>query len=101
VGAVLREMIAESVPRSLSEQVKELVDGVTVKLGGRPLAGPLVSASPLLPGRRNEARGGSRADLERMADDGCPHSEREREPKGAGHALPSPVRAAERGERTS
>jgi hypothetical protein len=73
-GAVFREMLTASVPAQLAENIKELVDGVTVKLGGHPLEGTLPSASYRSVKRAGPAKGASSTDLARMADDGCPHS---------------------------
>ena len=73
-GGILREMIAESVPPAMLEQVKDLVDGVTVKLGGHPLEGAFFSAAPRPAKQEGERPGASNADLHRLADDGCPLS---------------------------
>jgi hypothetical protein len=85
VGGVLRELLTASAPPQLAQHLKELVDGVTVKAGGHPLAGALWSASPRPPEREGKPKGASNKDLERMADDGCPHSGPEAETKGAFH----------------
>jgi ElaB/YqjD/DUF883 family membrane-anchored ribosome-binding protein len=41
--AVLRDVIAESVPPQLGPKVVELIDHITVKLGGDPIQGPLLT----------------------------------------------------------
>jgi len=43
VGGVARELIAESTPPALAEGIKDIVDGVTAKLGGTPLEGPILN----------------------------------------------------------
>jgi hypothetical protein len=82
-GGVLREMLTSSVSPQLAEHIKELVNGVTVKLGGHPLEGAFWSASPRPSERQGKTKGASRMDLARMADDGCPHSGPEGETEGA------------------
>jgi hypothetical protein len=95
-GGVLREMLTSSASPQLAEHIKELVNGVTVKLGGHPLEGALWSASPRHLEREGKTKGASRMDLARMADDGCPHSGPEGEsdvarPDGKGERLPGAV----------
>jgi len=46
VGGVVREMLTNSAPPPLAEQIKEVVDGVTVKLGGQPVQGPILNLAP-------------------------------------------------------
>jgi ElaB/YqjD/DUF883 family membrane-anchored ribosome-binding protein len=91
-GGVLREMLTASASPQLAEHIKELVNGVTVKLGGHPLEGALWSASPRHLEREGKTKGASRMDLARMEDDGCPHSGPEAEtdvarPDGKGERL--------------
>ncbi len=81
-GGVLREMLTGSAPPQLAEHIKELVDSVTVKLGGHPLEGALWSAAPRPLEREGKTKGASRMDLERMADDGCPPSGQEENETG-------------------
>jgi len=45
LGGLLGEMLLQSVPPALKDQVKEVVDGVTKKLGGHPLEKPLFSST--------------------------------------------------------
>lgn len=49
VGALLgmvRDMVGQSVPQSLEQQVEEVIDGFTVKLGGRPVRGHILPIEP-------------------------------------------------------
>jgi hypothetical protein len=73
-GNVLREMLTASATAPLAQHIREMVDDVTVKLGGHPIQGALFPVSPGRPERAGKPKGASRMDLERMADDGCPHS---------------------------
>jgi len=45
IGGIIREMVTSSAPPALAEQIKEVVDGTTVKLGGRVVQGPILSSS--------------------------------------------------------
>ncbi len=46
LGAVVREMLASSAAPALAEQITDIVDGVTEKLGGKPVRGPLFQKTP-------------------------------------------------------
>jgi hypothetical protein len=78
-GGVLREMLAGSAPPTMARQIRDLVDDVTVKLGGHPLQGSFFSASSGAAERKRETKGASSLDLQRLSDDGCPHSGPEEE----------------------
>jgi len=55
VGAlvgVVRDWVKQSVPPSLSGQVEGVLNSATTKLGGRPVAGPVLSTSEPSLGRR-------------------------------------------------
>jgi ElaB/YqjD/DUF883 family membrane-anchored ribosome-binding protein len=52
LAGVVREMLTASAPSPLASQIKQIVDGVTVKLGGHPLEGPILN----LPPRTEEAQ---------------------------------------------
>jgi len=41
VGGLVREMAISSAPPPLAERIKEVVDGLTAKVGGEPIPGPL------------------------------------------------------------
>jgi len=43
VLGVVRDMVTKSVPPALDRQVEEVIDGFTVKLGGRIVRGPLLT----------------------------------------------------------
>jgi len=45
VGSLVGEILAEAAPPQLAERIREVVDGMTVKLGGQPFEEPLVSSS--------------------------------------------------------
>lgn len=45
LGGLVGEMVLQSVPPALKEEIKEVVDGVTTKLGGHPLHGSLLNES--------------------------------------------------------
>jgi ElaB/YqjD/DUF883 family membrane-anchored ribosome-binding protein len=40
-AGILREMLTSSAPPALVDQIKDIVDGVTSKLGGKPVQGPI------------------------------------------------------------
>jgi ElaB/YqjD/DUF883 family membrane-anchored ribosome-binding protein len=42
-GGVIRDMLLASASPALAEQIKEVVDGVTAKLGGQVVEGPILS----------------------------------------------------------
>ncbi len=42
VAGLVREMIVNEVPQAVSEQVKEIVDGFTTKMGAEPIRGPIL-----------------------------------------------------------
>jgi ElaB/YqjD/DUF883 family membrane-anchored ribosome-binding protein len=44
-GGVIREMLTENVTPEIGERIKEVVDGITVKLGGQPIEGPILDTS--------------------------------------------------------
>jgi len=46
VGGLVREMLIQSAPPPMAEQIKEVVDSVTTKLGGHPFEEPLIQPSP-------------------------------------------------------
>jgi hypothetical protein len=72
-GGVVREMLVGSASSTMAQQIRELVDGVTVKLGGHPLEGALFSALSGATEHKKETKGVSSLDLQRLSDDGCPH----------------------------
>jgi len=41
LGGVVREMVISSTPPAMADRVKEVIDGVTHKLGAEPLKGPI------------------------------------------------------------
>lgn len=43
VAAVIREMIEPATPPALAEQVNDILDSVTTKLGGKPVHGPILA----------------------------------------------------------
>jgi hypothetical protein len=45
VANVVREMVTSAAPAGLAEQVKEIIDGATTKLGGKPLRGSIFETS--------------------------------------------------------
>jgi len=45
LGAVVRQMVAEQAPPPLADPIKQMVDGVTEKLGGRRIEGPIFETS--------------------------------------------------------
>lgn len=45
VGGLVREMLVQSAPPPMAEQIRDVVDSVTTKLGGHPFAGPIVDLS--------------------------------------------------------
>jgi len=44
--ALVRDLVMPSVPPALSEQVREMLDGVATKLGGQPVREPILSETP-------------------------------------------------------
>lgn len=53
VGALLglvRDIVTEAVPENMEHQVEEIIDGITVKLGGKPLDGRILSESSRIAG---------------------------------------------------
>lgn len=44
---IVRDMAAKSVPAPLERQVEEVIDGITVKLGGHPVRGHILPVEPL------------------------------------------------------
>jgi len=46
VAGMVREMLTTTTPSGLKDQVTELVDNVTTKLGGKPVQGPLFDDQP-------------------------------------------------------
>jgi ElaB/YqjD/DUF883 family membrane-anchored ribosome-binding protein len=68
LGGLVGEMILQSVPPALKEEVKEVVDGVTAKLGGHRLEGSLLNTSS----ESSETNGGSNGS----------HREEESRPRG-------------------
>lgn len=49
VASVVRDMLLSSSPPALVEQIKEIVDSVTTKLGGKPIEGSLGKSSTPCP----------------------------------------------------
>jgi len=45
IGGIIREMVTSSVAPALAGQIKEVVDGTTVKLGGQVVEGPILSTT--------------------------------------------------------
>jgi len=45
VGGLVREMLTSSAAPALSDQIKDVVDSLTVKMGGRLIEGPILPAS--------------------------------------------------------
>jgi len=45
IGGIIREMVTSSVAPALAEQIKEIVDGTTVKMGGHLVEGPILPPS--------------------------------------------------------
>jgi ElaB/YqjD/DUF883 family membrane-anchored ribosome-binding protein len=45
VTGIIREMLTSISPAQFTDQIKEIVDGVTTKLGGKPVRGPIFQAS--------------------------------------------------------
>lgn len=45
LGAMVREMLTSSTAPALAQQITDIVDGVTEKLGGKPIRGPLFQTS--------------------------------------------------------
>jgi len=41
-GGIVREMVTEHVAAEFGERVKEVIDGFTAKLGGKPIEGPIL-----------------------------------------------------------
>jgi len=56
VGGIVRQFITESAPEALKDSIVEIVDGMTTKLGGKPLEEPILASEPQ-----------SSANFERMA----------------------------------
>jgi len=48
VGGIVREMLVASAPPPMAEEIKDIVDSVTVKLGGHSLTGPILNLEPHL-----------------------------------------------------
>jgi hypothetical protein len=46
---IVRDMVTQSVPPTLERQVEEVIDGITVKLGGHPVRGHVLPAQPAKP----------------------------------------------------
>jgi len=44
LGAVVRQMVADSAPPPLADSLKQMVDGVTEKLGGRHIEGDILES---------------------------------------------------------
>lgn len=44
---IVRDMVAKSVPVPLERQVEEVIDGITVKLGGHPVRGHILPTDPV------------------------------------------------------
>jgi ElaB/YqjD/DUF883 family membrane-anchored ribosome-binding protein len=49
VGGVIRDALVSSVPPTLADRVREVVDGLTAKMGGQPIPGPVLSGSHAAP----------------------------------------------------
>jgi ElaB/YqjD/DUF883 family membrane-anchored ribosome-binding protein len=45
-GGIVREMLTANVSVTIGERIKEVVDGITTKLGGQPIQGPMLQPSP-------------------------------------------------------
>jgi ElaB/YqjD/DUF883 family membrane-anchored ribosome-binding protein len=56
VAGVVREMLTASAPPPLAPQIKEIVDGITVKLGGHPVEGPILNLAPKPEAAKEEFR---------------------------------------------
>ena len=53
VGTLLglvRDIVTEAVPENMERQVEEIIDGITVKLGGQPLEGRILPESSRIAG---------------------------------------------------
>lgn len=48
--ALLRDLVTPSLPPSLSQRVREIMDGMTTKLGGDPVPEPVLASASLPPG---------------------------------------------------
>jgi ElaB/YqjD/DUF883 family membrane-anchored ribosome-binding protein len=46
VGGLVREMLSQSAPPPMVEQIRDVVDSVTTKLGGHPFDEPIINLSP-------------------------------------------------------
>jgi ElaB/YqjD/DUF883 family membrane-anchored ribosome-binding protein len=44
-----RDLISEGAPRELGAQIREVMDGMTVKLGGQPIRGPVLAKEDPVP----------------------------------------------------
>jgi hypothetical protein len=49
IGAVVREMVTSWSPPALTEQITDVVDSLTTKLGGKTIHGPLYQAQGATP----------------------------------------------------
>lgn len=57
VGGLVREMLVQSAPPPMAEQIRDVVDSFTTKLGGHPFAESLIDLSPEASERQNGAGG--------------------------------------------
>jgi len=57
LGGLLGEMATQSAPPALKQQIKEVVDSVTTKLGGHPLEGSLLTPAPETPEHKRGSNG--------------------------------------------
>jgi len=57
LGGLVGEMVTNSAPPALKEQIKEVVDSLTTKLGGHPLEGSLLTPSPETPEHKRGSNG--------------------------------------------
>jgi ElaB/YqjD/DUF883 family membrane-anchored ribosome-binding protein len=46
VGATVRDMLTADVSPEFADRIKEVIDGFTTKLGGKPIKGPILKSSP-------------------------------------------------------
>jgi ElaB/YqjD/DUF883 family membrane-anchored ribosome-binding protein len=49
LGAVVREVLTSAAAPPVAEQITEILDGVTEKMGGKPIRGPLFQTPPAAP----------------------------------------------------
>jgi len=63
VGGVVRDLLTSSVPPNMAEQIKEVVDGFTEKLGGQVIEGSILpAASERASGQTAEGKNGGSAE---------------------------------------